>query len=160
MVKLVRFKKNVSFYQLSESLFIICYSLLANKLKRASVRAPDRLFHNWNRFLKGVLAKITYQPMRIIHKLTHLRLDLFQLKMWFSLPRGGVCGWAVNTSNSGSGGPGFKPRPSRSFLRQGILPLCLSSPRCINGYRRHTAGGSRNLIHKNALPESRAKIMQ
>ena len=30
----------------------------------------------------------------------------------------GVCGRAVNTSNSGPGGPGFKSRPSRSFLRQ------------------------------------------
>ena len=34
---------------------------------------------------------------------------------------GGVCGLAVNTSNSGSGGPGFKPRPSRCFLRQETL---------------------------------------
>ena len=32
-----------------------------------------------------------------------------------------VCGWAVNTSNSGSGGLGFKPRLSRCFLRQGTL---------------------------------------
>ena len=31
---------------------------------------------------------------------------------------GGVCGRAVNTSNSGRG---FKPRPSRCFLRQGSL---------------------------------------
>ena len=34
---------------------------------------------------------------------------------------GGVCGQAVNTSNSRSGGPGFKPRPSHCFLRQGTL---------------------------------------
>ena len=34
---------------------------------------------------------------------------------------GGGCGRAVNTSTSGSGGPGFKPRPSRCFLRQGTL---------------------------------------
>jgi len=34
---------------------------------------------------------------------------------------GGVCGLAVNTSNSGSGGPGFKPRPSRCFLGQETL---------------------------------------
>ena len=34
---------------------------------------------------------------------------------------GGMCAQAVNTSNSGSGGPGFKPRPSRCFLRQGTL---------------------------------------
>ena len=36
-------------------------------------------------------------------------------------PCGGVCGRVVNTSNSGSGGPGFKPLPSRCFLRQGTL---------------------------------------
>ena len=34
---------------------------------------------------------------------------------------GGVCGRAVNTSNSGSGSPGFKPRPSHCFLRQESL---------------------------------------
>ena len=33
---------------------------------------------------------------------------------------GGVCGQVVNTSNSRSEGPRFKPRPSR-FLRQGTL---------------------------------------
>ena len=33
-----------------------------------------------------------------------------------------MCGRAVtNTSNSGSGGPGFKPRSSRCFLGQGTL---------------------------------------
>ena len=38
---------------------------------------------------------------------------------------------AVNTSNSGSGGPGFKPRPSRRFLRQGTYPtLSLFSQVC------------------------------
>ena len=34
---------------------------------------------------------------------------------------GGVCGRVVNTSNSGSEGPGFKPRPLHWFLRQGTL---------------------------------------
>ena len=34
---------------------------------------------------------------------------------------GGMCGGAVKTSNSGSGGPGFKPRPSLCLLRQGTL---------------------------------------
>ena len=34
---------------------------------------------------------------------------------------GGGCGRAFNTSTSVSGGPGFKPRPSRCFLRQGTL---------------------------------------
>ena len=33
----------------------------------------------------------------------------------------GVCGRAVDTSNFRSGGPGFKPRPSRFFLRQETL---------------------------------------
>ena len=27
------------------------------------------------------------------------------------------------------------------FLRQGFIPFCLSSPRCINWCRRHTAWG-------------------
>ena len=35
--------------------------------------------------------------------------------------RGGVCGRVVNTSNSGCGGPGFKPRSSHCFLKQGTL---------------------------------------
>ena len=34
---------------------------------------------------------------------------------------GGVCGRVVNTLNSGPGGPGFKPRPSPFYLRQGTL---------------------------------------
>ena len=34
---------------------------------------------------------------------------------------GGVCDWAVNTSNSKFGGPAFKPRPPCCFLRQGTL---------------------------------------
>ena len=34
-----------------------------------------------------------------------------------------MCGLAANTSNSGSGGPGFKLRPLRCFLRQGTLLL-------------------------------------
>ena len=36
----------------------------------------------------------------------------------------GVSSQVVNTSNSGSGGPGFKPRQSHCFLRQGTL-LCI-----------------------------------
>ena len=32
-----------------------------------------------------------------------------------------ACGRAVNTSNAGSEGPGFKPPQSRCFLRQAIL---------------------------------------
>ena len=34
-----------------------------------------------------------------------------------SCESGGVCGRAVNTSNSKSGVPGLTPRPSRCFLR-------------------------------------------
>ena len=59
--------------------------------------------------------------------------------------KAGVCGRAINTTNSG--GPGLKPRPSRCIFRQLIslhfTPLCLSSPRCINGYWRPIAGGHR-----------------
>ena len=62
-------------------------------------------------------------------------------KCWFWDWNGGLCGRAVKTSNSQSGVPGFKPCPSRFFPRQGFIPLCLSSPRCINGCRRHTAWG-------------------
>ena len=32
-----------------------------------------------------------------------------------------ACGRLVNTSNCGSGGPGFKTHPSRCFLRHGTL---------------------------------------
>ena len=46
-------------------------------------------------------------------------------------------GRVVNTSNSGSGGPGFKPRPSRCTFRQGTLLHLVS----LHGYRRQTAGG-------------------
>ena len=34
---------------------------------------------------------------------------------------GGICGRVVNTSNSRSGGLGFKPRPLHCILRQGTL---------------------------------------
>ena len=44
----------------------------------------------------------------------------------------------VNTSNSGSGGPGFKPSPSRCTFRQGTLLHLVS----LHGYRRQTAGGT------------------
>ena len=39
---------------------------------------------------------------------------------------GGVCGRVFNTLNSRSGGLGFKPCPSRCFLRQGTLPHFVS----------------------------------
>ena len=56
---------------------------------------------------------------------------------------GGVCVRVVNTSNSGSGGPGFKRRPSRCFLTQGTLLYLVSlHSGCISGYRQHTAGGN------------------
>ena len=51
---------------------------------------------------------------------------------------GGVRGRVVNTSNSGSGGPGFKPSPSRCTFRQGTLLHLVS----LHGYRRQTAGGT------------------
>ena len=41
-------------------------------------------------------------------------------KIW-AVICGGVCSRAVNTSNFGSGGPEFKLRLSRCFLRQGIF---------------------------------------
>ena len=47
-------------------------------------------------------------------------------------------GRVVNTSNSGSGGPGFKPRPSRCTFRQGTLLHLVS----LHEYRRQTAGGT------------------
>ena len=43
------------------------------------------------------------------------------MKVIIVLYCGGMCGQAVNTSNSGSVGPGFKPHPSCCFLRQGTL---------------------------------------
>ena len=43
------------------------------------------------------------------------------LQIMNCLSSGGVCGRAVNTSNSGSGGPGFKPLPLCCFRRQGTL---------------------------------------
>ena len=53
---------------------------------------------------------------------------------------GGMCGRAVNTSNSGSRGSGVNPRLSRSSLdNKRYSTLLFTSPRCINGYRRHTA---------------------
>ena len=55
---------------------------------------------------------------------------------------GGVCDPAVDNSNSGSGVPGFKPCLSFFFDKtRNFTPFCLSSPWCINGYRRHTARG-------------------
>ena len=58
----------------------------------------------------------------------------FLIWLTCTLHTGGVCVWVVNTLNSGSGGPGFKPHPSPCFLlkTRNFSPLCLSSPRCIN----------------------------
>ena len=52
---------------------------------------------------------------------SHMDVNTLKLSGIVSTYLGGVCGLAVNTSNSGSGGPGFKPRPSRCFLRQETL---------------------------------------
>ena len=39
-------------------------------------------------------------------------------------------------------GSGGQALPVALFLQtRNFTPLCLSSPRCINGYRQHTAGG-------------------
>ena len=57
-----------------------------------------------------------------------------------NLAYGGMYGRAVNTSNAGSRGSGVKPRLSRSSLdNKRYSTLLFTSPRCINGYRRHTA---------------------
>ena len=65
------------------------------------------LIPNTNRSIRGLLISI----LKILNQKTRL----------FIGRSGGVRGRVVNTSNSGSGGPGFKPRPSRCFLRQGTL---------------------------------------
>ena len=41
---------------------------------------------------------------------------------------GGACGPVVNTSNSGSGGPEFKPHPLRYFLLDSTLSLFTQGP--------------------------------
>ena len=66
-----------------------------------------------------------------------------QFSLSFSIPfHGGMCGRAVNTSNSRSRGSGFKPRPSLSSLdNKRYSTLLFTSPTCINGYHRHTAWG-------------------
>ena len=71
----------------------------------------------------------------------------------FHIYCGGMCGRAVNTSNSRSKGSGFKPCPSHCFLRQLYLtPLCLSSPRCkLNGDPEHTA---RVTLQQTSIPSS------
>ena len=53
-------------------------------------------------------------------------------------------GGAVNTSNSESGDlSGVQALPITLFpWTRNFAPLCLSSPACINGYGRHTAGGN------------------
>ena len=43
-------------------------------------------------------------------------VPLIHWSAFFHIVCGGVCGRAVNTLNSGSGGLGFKPRPSVVFL--------------------------------------------
>ena len=57
----------------------------------------------------------------LIFEINHFR-SIYQIK-WNALTKicGGMCGWAVNTSNSESGGLGFKPRPLRCFHRQETL---------------------------------------
>ena len=58
---------------------------------------------------------------KIIHIVEEYRHTAGLKKNFFSVSSGGVTDWEVNTSNSRSGGPGFKLRPLRCFLRQGTL---------------------------------------
>ena len=78
---------------------------------------------------------------------------LIWLIKWPYLPQIGVCGRAVNTCNSGSWGAGFK---SRSFL----TPLCLSSPRCIDGCDglESRPGGSSNTPRHGSCYGNRDKL--
>ena len=54
--------------------------------------------------------------------------------------RGGVCGRAVNTSNSGSEVRGSSLARRIVSLDKKVYSTLSLLPRCINGYQRHTAG--------------------
>ena len=54
------------------------------------------------------------------------QMALIHALQCFVLFRGDMCCQVVYTWNSGSGGPGFKPRPSCCFLRRGTLRLFVS----------------------------------
>ena len=56
-----------------------------------------------------------------IHKMETSSCGGMYIYMEYFAQCGGVCGQVVNTLNSESGGPGFKPGPLRCFLRQGTL---------------------------------------
>ena len=53
------------------------YRVLTYQLKLTSPRAPEHSFRNRKRLFKGLLTKITDQPMHIIHELTYLSLNSF-----------------------------------------------------------------------------------
>ena len=56
---------------------------------------------------------------KLLRSLQNVQCDStnFDIILATKVEGGDVCGRAVNTSNSGSGGLEFKPRPSRCFLR-------------------------------------------
>ena len=53
---------------------------------------------------------------KLLRSLQNVSMN-FDIILATKVEGGDVCGRAVNTSNSGSGGLEFKPRPSRCFLR-------------------------------------------
>ena len=72
----------------------------------------------------------------------------------YALQSGGECRRAVNTSNSRSGGLGFKPRLSRCFFQtRNVTPLCPSFRRCINRYQHHTAGGNPAMDYQHPVQQ-------
>ena len=79
------------------------------------------IIYHWNAHKNTRCHVISNAYQDLIFEINHFR-SIYQIK-WNALTKicGGMCGWPVNTSNSGSGGLGFKPRPSRCFLRQETL---------------------------------------
>ena len=72
-------------------------------LGRWKCTTMSRTTVSWNFFESLLLFSQTAQPPA--------EWKPQEMVMWFLVNSGGVCGWAVNTSNSGSGGLGFKPCP-------------------------------------------------
>ena len=75
--------------------------------------------------IRDVIITMFFPPEEARYHERWIKIDLFANKaaILFLLDIRSimVCNRAVNISNSGSGGPGFKPRPPRCFLRQGNL---------------------------------------
>ena len=85
----------------------------------------DGIFYWIDNIIK-MLTKIQDAILFQMQSRSHLLNQSFSFYLsikWNALTKicGGMCGWAVNTSNSRSGGLGFKPHPSRCFLRQETL---------------------------------------